>query len=103
MAHGEVNVRFGPTLETTLAVTADMTTEAAGRWLDDQFVALGAEPLRASGKVLLLDKILAVAIAAGASRFTDDAGWAGRFASAVHALVGRDAVRVEVDTMTVGY
>ena len=36
------------------------------RWLDDQFTALDCEPLRASGKVLLADKVLTVAQAAGA-------------------------------------
>ena len=39
---------------------------AGRRWLDDQFTALDCEPLRASGKVLLADKVLTVAQAAGA-------------------------------------
>jgi len=71
-------------------------------WLDEQFVALGAEPLRASGKVLTADKILAVAKAAGAARFQDHA-WGQRFAASALGALGRNVVRVEVDTMTITY
>ena len=48
-----------------LAGAEPMGHEAGRRWLDDQFTALDCEPLRASGKVLLADKVLTVARAAG--------------------------------------
>lgn len=74
----------------------------AAEWLDGQFVALGAEPLRASGKVLTADKILAVARAAGPQRFQDH-DWGQRFAANALGALGRNMVRVEVDTMTITY
>ena len=35
-----------------------MPSDVARRWLDDEFMRLECEPLRASGKVLLADKVL---------------------------------------------
>lgn len=101
----EVTVRFGPTLEYQYALRDDQVADrmVAGQWLDDQFEALGAEPLRASGKVLIADKVLAVAQAAGPERFQSDGDWGRSFA--VHAIgaLGRGAVCVDVDAMTITY
>lgn len=99
----EVSVRFAPDREFILTPRTSVGADEARRWLDEQFVALGAEPMRASGKVLIADKVLAVAAAAGATLFESDAGWAERYAASVVAALGRDLVRVETDTSMVTY
>lgn len=63
-----VIVQFHPDRPLELPLHADeaaMPNEDARRWLDEQFVANECEPLRASGKVLTADKVLALAQAAG--------------------------------------
>ena len=79
-----------------------MGNEEARRWLDDQFTALDCEPLRPSGKVLLADKLLTVAHAAGASRLSDPE-WLRAFGRAATGVTARPVVRVDIPAMTVGY
>jgi hypothetical protein len=79
-----------------------MTNEAARRWLDEQFTAMECEPLRASGKLLMADKVVVVARDAGARRFADPA-WGNTFAAAASAALGRPLVRVDVGTLSVTY
>lgn len=81
---------------------AASTAEAARAWLDAQFVALECEPLRASGKVLLADKVLAVARAAGPERWSD-ATWSRAFAAAATAALGQPLVTVDLRTSTLTY
>lgn len=100
----EVIVEFGPEEQFHLRLdgVAPMDNEQARRWLDEQFVALECEPLRATGKVLLADKVLAVAGAAGAPRFAD-AAWAQAFARAVEGALHKPLVRVDVAGRVMGY
>ncbi len=79
-----------------------MPHEAARQWLDQQFTALDCEPLRASGKVLLADKVLVVAQAAGA-RLLGDPAWGGEFARAASAALAKPVIAVDVTTMSVSY
>lgn len=99
----EVSVRFAPDREFILTPKERVGADEARHWLDRQFAELGAEPMRASGKVLIADKVLAVAAAAGAGLFERDAAWANRYAASVVAALGRDTVRVETDTSMVTY
>lgn len=94
----EVFVRYPGELEFELPVAAAdaMPPEAARRWLDEQFVVNECEPLRASGKVLTADKLLAIASAVGPARFESDGAWAADFARAALAALGRTMVRVDV-------
>jgi len=78
------------------------SAEQARAWLDAQFVALECEPLRASGKLLLADKVLVLAREAGAARFAD-AAWAEAYASAVGVALGRPTVEVDADAMSLNY
>lgn len=82
-----------------------MTHEAARQWLDEQFLALECEPLRASGKVLMADKVVAVALGAGQDRFAQPefAAWANSFALATSAALSKPVVRVDVGTLSIGY
>ena len=100
----EVIVTLSAGQEYTLDADAapKFTHEEARRWLDDEFVRLECEPLRASGKVLLADKVLTVASAAGA-RLLADPAWSSRFARAAVAALARPVVRVDVPAMAVTF
>jgi hypothetical protein len=92
-------VQFHPDRRLEFPLRADeaaMPSAEARHWLDEQFVANDCEPLRASGKVLTADKVVAVAHAAGERRFADDAAWAHSFARAALSALGRPMVTVDV-------
>ncbi len=82
-----------------------MPHDVARHWLDDQFVELGCEPLRATGKVLTADKVLCVAEAAGEIRFRDSRHreWAMAFARAASAALAKPAVTIDVPTHALSY
>lgn len=79
-----------------------MANDVARKWLDDQFVALECEPLRASGKVLLADKVVAIAREAGTQHFADTA-WGSAFADAACAALGKKSLNVDADSLSVTY
>lgn len=78
------------------------TADDAQVWLGQQFEEFGCTPRSMVGKVLILDKVLEVARAAGEKRFAEGGDWAERYARAVIAALGREAVRVDVAENTVG-
>jgi hypothetical protein len=82
-----------------------MPLEMARQWLDQQFTDLGCEPLRPTGKVLLADKVISIAMAAGQPRFADEPyrAWARAFARSVSAVLAKPMVRIDVPSMTVSY
>ena len=79
-----------------------MGNAEARDWLDAQFVQLGSEPLRPTGKLLLADKVLVVARDAG-PRLLDDAAWGPQFARAASAALGKPVVCVDLGAMAVSY
>jgi hypothetical protein len=100
-----VTVVFGPeevSVDLPSAVP-DMAPDVARRWLDDQFVALDCEPLRISGKVLVADKLLAVAAALGPQGLHGDDALRLAFARAATAALSRPVVRIDVDARTVSF
>lgn len=99
---GEVMVSFGPDESKQWSVETTMDNQAGRAWLDDQYMAMGCEPLRASGKVLIADKLLAIADAAGTQRFADNA-WGRQFAEAVLAATQRNLVRIDLPSRSVNY
>lgn len=82
-----------------------MPHDVARAWLDDQFNELDCEPIRLTGKVLLADKVLAIAQAAGESRFADEAhrAWAQVYAKAVSATLAKPMVHINVLGLSVNY
>lgn len=102
--HSEVLVTLTPEQEFRLDLQGaqPLTHEEARRWLDDEFVRLECEPLRASGKVLLADKVLTVARAAG-ERLLADPVWSAQFARAAVAALSQPVVRVDVPAMAVSF
>lgn len=79
-----------------------MPHEEARRWLDDEFMRLECEPLRASGKVLLADKVLTVARAAGPDLLSND-DWLLAFARATQGALAKPVVRIDLQTMAISY
>lgn len=100
----EVKVVFGPGREIDLVVDGSevLSFDAARQWLDEQFVKNGCEPLRGSGKVLIADKILAVAAAVGFDAFADDA-FALDYARAASGALSKALLRVDVPKLTLSY
>ncbi len=101
----EVTVIFGPgkrhEFSIPEATLAGASADEAHRWLDDQWTALGCAPVRPTGKVLVLDKILAVARTAGEARFAERGPWADSYARAVSRVLER-SVTVDVAASEVG-
>ena len=95
--HSEVSVRLadGQEFRFDLKGAEPMANEAARWWLDEQFTTLDCEPLRASGKVLLADKVLTVARAAGVALMQDPT-WSRDFARAASAALATPIVRVDM-------
>ena len=102
--HSEVRVRLTADQEYAVDLfrLPPMGQEEARHWLDQQFMALDGVPLRPSGKVLLADKVLIVAQAAGA-RWLGETEWLHTFARAAHAVLAKPVIRVDVPEMTVSY
>ena len=98
----EVIVSFSPGQEIGIGLEGvdDLSFEASRAWLDQQFLEHGCEPVRGSGKVLVLDKILAVAAAMGVSGFQNEE-WARQYARATSGALSRDQVYVDVAGLTV--
>ena len=102
----EVIVPFGPGGRCEVALPAGESLPAsdeARRWLDEQFVANDCEPLRASGKLLIADKVLVLATTVGERRFADDPAWAQAYARATLGALARPLVRVDVAGDAVSY
>ncbi len=94
-----LTVHFGPAGSVSALLRADAvvwTSEQARHWLDGQFLVLECEPVRASGKVLTADKVLAIAGALGLAGLQQDEALRSDFAHAVTAALGRPLVTVDV-------
>jgi len=100
----QVTVSWGEHTQYTfdLEEVQPMPHELARQWLDQQFTTLDCEPLRASGKVLLADKVLVVAQAAGVKLLGDPA-WGAEFARAASAALAKPVITVDLATMSVSY
>ena len=63
----DVRVLVDERQEFTFDLVGDepMAADAARQWLDEQFTQMDCEPLRATGKLLLADKVLATAWPSG--------------------------------------
>ncbi|WP_019561265.1 MULTISPECIES: hypothetical protein [Caldimonas] len=98
----EVVVKFGDGQEVRVPLEggAPMGHEEARQWLDAEFVAHECEPLRASGKVLIVDKLLSIAQAVGPAQFRQ-ADWAQAYARAALGATGRSHLRVDVAALQV--
>jgi len=102
--NAQVSIRFGPnlTIEYNVPFASDATAQVRAReWLEHTYEQFGCEPTRPTGKILLLDRILGIADAAGEQHFQRDSEWGNRYAQAVSSALDRTAVQVNVDERTV--
>ncbi|MCC7216006.1 MAG: hypothetical protein IT517_04485 [Burkholderiales bacterium] len=102
--NAQVSIRFGPdlTIEFSVPFTSDATAQVRAReWLDRTYDQFGCVPTRPTGKVLLVDKILGIADAAGEKHFQRDPEWGKSFAQAVSSALDRTGVEVDVEGRTV--
>jgi hypothetical protein len=100
----EVSLTFpdAANLRLDLNEVQPMPHDVARWWLDDQFTTMGCEPFRATGKLLVADKVLCVAQAAGPKKFAD-AKWAMEFARAASAALAKPAVHLDLKAMSITY
>lgn len=100
----EVIVTFqdSPPVRIDLNEVPPMPHDVARKWLDDQFIQMGCEPLRPTGKLLMADKVVVVAQAAGPAGFAE-AKWAQEFARAASAALNKPAVYVDADLLSISY
>jgi len=91
-------------LELSVDVEPDNASSQAARdWFDATWIKLGCEPLRPSGKILLLDKILGVADALGYAKLSQDAQQAQEFARQAVLALQKPRVTVDLPGLVVGF
>lgn len=100
----EVTVTFqdSPPVRIDLNDVPPMPHDVARKWLDDQFTQMGCEPLRPTGKLLMADKVVVVAQAAGPAVFAE-AKWAQEFACAASAALAKPVVHIDADSLSISY
>jgi len=105
--HSQVTVTWGEpsAFRIDLDEVQPMPHDQARQWLDEQFMQMGCEPLRATGKVLTVDKILCIAQAAGPDLFSDPShrDWALAYARAASAALAKPVITVDVPAQALAY
>ena len=102
----DISLVFDPRRSIELAVDVTIGPDsalAARQWLDQTWESLGCEPLRPSGKVLLLDKVLGIADAYGFDKLNGDAALARQLAEQIALALERPRVTVDLPGLMVGY
>lgn len=102
--HPQVTVTFKNTAPVRIDLSPEQALErdVARQWLDEQFTAMECEPLRPTGKLLMADRVVVVAQAAGPAKFAD-AQWALAFAQATSAVLGKPVINVDADALSITY
>jgi hypothetical protein len=100
----EVSVSFpgGAPIRLDLNEVQPMPHDVARWWLDDQFTQMGCEPLRPTGKLLIADKVLVIAQAAGPGKFAETK-WAQEFARAASSALAKPVINVDIQSMALTY
>lgn len=80
----------------------EMQTMAV-EWLEATWTRLECEPLRHSGKVLILDKVLGVADSLGYHTFVQNEDRALEFAGQTATALGRPVITIDLPGLTVGF
>jgi hypothetical protein len=97
-----VSFRNTPPFRIELSPEQAQERDAARQWLDQQFIAMECEPLRPTGKLLMADRVVVVAQAAGPAKFSDPQ-WALSFAQAASAVLGKPVINVDADSLVITY
>ena len=96
------DARRSVNLQTDVASTPEATL-GARRWFDQAWEQLGCEPLRLSGKVLLLDKLMGVAEALGYDVLCGIDGRAAEFARQAALALNKPRIMIDLPGLEVGY
>lgn len=101
-----VTLIFGP--EQILELPVNVVTSTLGalnarEWFDDAWIRLECEPTRASGKVLMLDKILSVTEALGYPLLAQSSDQAMELASQTALTLQRPVITVDLVDNTVSF
>lgn len=101
-----VTIIFNERQRLEYVVDVDQSPEVqtmAMEWLEATWTRLECEPLRHSGKVLILDKVLGVADSLGYHTFVQHEDRAREFAEQTAAALGRPAINIDLPGLTVGF
>lgn len=101
-----VSIIFNERQRLEYTVDADRSPAAqaqAVEWLEATWTRLECEPLRHSGKVLILDKVLGVADSLGYDTFVRHQDRAQEFATQVANALGRPSITIDLQGLTVGF
>ncbi|MFT0849289.1 hypothetical protein VRY85_00725 [Achromobacter sp. F4_2707] len=85
---------------------SDTSPEAQAKaleWLEATWTRLGCEPVRHSGKVLLLDKVLGVADSLGYDTFVQHEDRAQEFVQQVATALARPVINIDLPGLAVGF
>jgi len=101
-----VTIEFGP--EQVLELPVDVVTSTlasmhAREWFEDNWVRLGCEPTRTSGKVLLLDKVLSVTEALGYALLSQSEGHAYELATQAALALNKPVITINLMDQTVAF
>ena len=102
----DITVVFDPRRSVDLSADVEPSPQRqslARDWFDSAWETLGCEPLRPSGKVLLLDKVLGVADALGYDTLSTDEKESREFAENLALALERPRITVDLPGLTVGY
>ncbi len=77
-------------------VGSDIAARQAREWFEDAWVRFGCEPVRDSGKVLLLDRIMCVTEALGYAVLAEDAAQAQQLATQAALVLNRPTITVDL-------
>ena len=102
MNEARVVIRF-PEDDYELQPATMAEPDEAGRWFDEQLVALDAQAPQDGAQASVADKALAVALAAGPGMFVNDDVWTERYGASLLGALGRTSVHVDVVAKTMTY
>lgn len=101
-----VAIVFGPEQTLELPVDVQTSPQAAAEardWFDESWVRLECESTQASGKVLLLDKVLSVTEALGCPKLLSDAELAQELARRTAQALEKPYITIDLQDLTVSF
>lgn len=103
----EITINFGAGRLVVLSTQFDegdpQAAAQAHAWLERQYREQGCEPVRLTGKVVLTDRVLALALAAGHERLSEHGAAAQAFARNTATVLRKPRITVDVPALTVSY
>lgn len=85
------------------AQTANLTQEQARQWIDEEYTDLEPDMPNPLGKVLFVDKFLAIVKAYGHRPFASNTAWAKQFARCAGMATGKRSITIDVVNNVVGF